>query len=149
IAGDALALNGRVVEADVLASHEQAVGFAVSVHIDATVRVLHDLRRNRQAVPRPHEAIVGTRTRGALTIENDPILVEALARAGVRAFILRTGPRGIGEVGGDQQTPATVAVECSEAACLRAVLAGDIPPFPVGAVAERESMRQIPRAKGV
>ena len=43
IAGLALALDGAVVKADVLAAHEHAVGLPVAVHVDTAVRILHDL----------------------------------------------------------------------------------------------------------
>ena len=74
----ALSLRTDVVQADVLAAHEHAVGLPVTVHIDTAVWVLHDLGRNRRAIPRPQETVVGRRAIRVLAVEDDAILVETL-----------------------------------------------------------------------
>ena len=78
IGGLALALNGGVVKADVLATQENTVGLPVTVHIDTTVGILHDPGRNRRAVPGSQEAVVGAGARRVLAVEDCSILVEAL-----------------------------------------------------------------------
>src|SRR6185437_9424244 len=100
--GLALALGGGVVEADVLAPHEHAVGLPVTVHVDTPVGILHDLGRNRCAVPRPQETVVGACTLRVLAIQDHAVLIEALGRV---------HPRCVGVITGKQQTPATTAVE--------------------------------------
>ena len=78
IGGLALALCAVVVQPDVLATHEHAVGLPVTVHVDTAVRVLHDPGRNRRAVPRTEKAVVGARAGRVLAMQDDAILVQAL-----------------------------------------------------------------------
>jgi len=101
VPGLALSLSGDVVQADVLAAHEHAVRLSVAVYVDAAVWILDDPGRNRRTVPGPQEAIVGARACRVLAVEYDAVLVEALV--GVH-------PRGVGEISGNQQTPATIGV---------------------------------------
>ena len=84
IGGLALALDGAVVKADVLAAHEHAVGLPVTIHVDTAVGILLDLWRNRRAVPRTEEAVVGGCAVTVLAMEDDAILVEALGRVCTR-----------------------------------------------------------------
>src|SRR5262249_13738278 len=140
VAGLALSLRGDVVQGDVLATHEYAVGLAVTVHIDAAVCILVDLGRNRRAVPRPQEPVVGGRAVAVLAVEDDPVLVEAFP--GVVTL-------GVGVISGNQQTPASIGVVGDEATCLRASLARGVSPLAVGVIAISESARQIPRPVGM
>src|ERR1700721_4301303 len=87
VGGLALALNAAVVKADVLATHEHAVGLPVAVHIDTAVGILHDTLGNRCTVPRTEESVVGGCAVTVLAVEDDSILVEALG--GVRTRVSR------------------------------------------------------------
>ena len=112
IGGLALALDGAVVKADVLAAHEHAVGLPVTVHIDAAVGILHDTFRNRRAIPCPYKTVVGAGALGVLAVEDSLILVEALGWVSTRVRPARRArPRGVGEITGNLQTPAAVVVE--------------------------------------
>src|SRR5208283_3366728 len=99
IGGLALALDGAIVKADVLAAHEHAVGLPVTDHVDTTVRILPDLGRNWRTVPRTEEPVVGTRACRVLAMEDDSILVEALGGVCTRiSRSRRAEPGGIGEI---------------------------------------------------
>ena len=58
---------------------------------------------NRRAVPRPEEAIVAARACRVLAVEDHSILVESLVERFIRV--------GVGEITGNQQTPAAVVIE--------------------------------------
>src|SRR5262249_14109922 len=118
--------------ADVLASQEYAIGLAVAVHVDTAVCILHDPGRNRRAVPRAQQAVVGGRARPILAVEDNAILVEAR---------VRVHARGVGEISGNLQTPASLGVVRDEAACLRSSFASAVAPFRVGGIAVSESTR--------
>src|SRR6185312_13972381 len=112
IGGLALALNGAVVKADVLATHEHTVGLPVTIHIDTTVRILPDLGGNRRTVPCTEESVVGSCAVTILAMKDNAILVEALARVCTRTIFARGAvPSGIGKVTVHQQTPAAIIIE--------------------------------------
>src|SRR5579863_1781562 len=120
IGGLALALDGAVVKADVLAAHEHAVGLPVTDHVDTTVRILPDLGRNRRTVPRTEEPVIGARACRVFAMEDDAILVEALGGVCTRTiFARRAVPSGIGKITVHQKTPATIVIEGDETAGLR------------------------------
>ena len=111
IGGLALALNAAVVKADVLATHEHAVGLPVTIHIDTAVGILHDALGNRCTVPRTDESVVGGCAVTVLAVEDNAILVEALARVCTRTiFTRRAVPSGIGKVTVHQQPPAAIII---------------------------------------
>src|SRR5579871_761343 len=150
IGGLALALNGAVVKANVLATHEHAVGLPVTIYIDTAVRILHDAFRNGRPVPRPDESVVGGRAVTVLAVENNAILVKALARVGTRAILAhRAVPSGIGKVTVHQKAPATIVVERDETTRLRPGFAGGAASLSIGRIVVGETVRQIPGPIGV
>src|SRR5262249_36757188 len=106
-----LTLDGGVVKADVLATHEHAVGLPIAVYIDTAVWILVDSRRNRRAVPGSQEAVVSARADRVLAMEDHAILVEAFGCVSTRVTPARCDePRGVGVVPGNLQAPATIGV---------------------------------------